>query len=516
MKQWPYPLLLFLVGVGLLLSTAFPAAPTARPPLLPQLQIHHHPISTRSHLAQRYFDQALLLAYGFNRGESFRSFQAAATLDPDCALCYWGMAYAGDRASGEDAIQTAIALSKNASEPEKAYIQALATRYKKDEPSLAYADAMRQVVQRYPNDLDAATLLAQALMDTTPWHYWQANGDPTPTGREMIAILESVLQREPDHPGALHFYIHAVEEKRPDLGATVADRLRDRSIAIGHLLHMPSHIYLRLGRYTDAIESNQRAAAVDLEYIQTDGSTSSYATAHLPHIYYFLWYTAMLSGQQTLSLHAAQQTASLVSPKQLRQPGYGLFQHYQSLTLYTQVKFQLWDDILKQAPPDADLVYPTGVWHFTRGMAMTAKGQNQQALQELEQLRTIGQNPALQGVTFWGINNTADLLQIACNVLAGEIAARQGNYIQAIQFLQTAVKQEDQLNYSEPPPWYAPVRQSLATILLDAGQLRDAEQVFQADLATYPGNVWSLAGLAQIKPPRLNKTGATATVDEPR
>jgi tetratricopeptide (TPR) repeat protein len=483
-------------------------------PLFEDLGNYSHPISTRNPQAQRYFDQGLILSYGFNHAEALRSFQQAAKLDPNCAICHWGMAYVlgpninaameeGAVPTAWESIQRAIQLSPYASAKERAYIAALATRYTAEPVAdrstlnLAYANAMRQVAQQYPDDLDAATLFAEALMDTTPWDYWQEDGTPKPEGTEIIATLEAVLDQDPYHPGALHLYIHAVEAERPELAASAADRLRDLNINTGHLIHMPGHIYIRVGRYHDAVIANQQAAAADAHYAQQHQPEGTYPVAYMPHNHHFLWYAAVMSGQRQVAIESAQQTADLVDQSLIREAGYGTLQHYAVIPLYTYVKFGLWDEILKQSAPAEDLVYPTGVWHFARGMAYQAKGQLQQASQELEALQAIAASPALEGVTIWDINTTAHLLQIGCEVLAGELAAKQGNFEMAIAHLQKGVELEDSLNYDEPAPWYSPVRQTLGKVLLQANRPTAAEQAYRADLTQYPENGWSLYGLAQ-------------------
>jgi tetratricopeptide (TPR) repeat protein len=497
-------------------STEVSAANATTPamPLFDNLGYYSLPISTSNSLAQRYFDQGMVLSFGFNHAEALRSFQQAAELDPTCAMCYWGMAYVlgpNINATMEDsaiptaweAIQQAIALSDHASEREQAYIQAIAQRYSSNPDSdratlnLAYANAMRDVVQRYPDDVNAAMLFAEALMDTTPWDYWQDNGEPKPEGVEIISTLESILERSPYHPGALHLYIHAVEAKRPELAAGAADRLRSLRLNAGHLAHMPSHIYIRIGRYQDAVVANQEAASLDAHYAQQHNPQGIYRIGYMPHNHHFLWFGALMAGQRDVAMEAARQTANLVDQSLIRQAGFGTLQHYASIPLYTQVKFGLWDDILATPAPDADLVYPTGVWHFARGMALVAKDRVQEAAQELTALQANAADPALNGVTIWDINTTAALLQIATEVLAGELAAKQGNYDQAIAHLQRGVELEDNLNYDEPSAWYAPVRHSLGAVLLQAGRSAEAEQVYRDDLAKYPENGWSLYGLAQ-------------------
>lgn len=483
-------------------------------PLFDNLGNYSHSISTRNPQAQRYFDQGLILSYGFNHAEALRSFQQAAQLDSNCAICYWGMGYvlgpninaameAGAVPTAWEAIQKAIALSPSASPKERAYIAALATRYA-PEPvedrtalNLAYANAMRQVVQQYPDDLDAATLFAEALMDTTPWDYWAEDGTPKPEGAEIIATLESVLQRNPNHPGALHLYIHAVEAERPELAAQAADRLRDLNINTGHLIHMPGHIYIRVGRYHDAVIANQQAAAADAFYAQQHNPEGTYPTVYMPHNHHFLWFAAVMSGQREVAMQAAQQTANLVDQSLIQQAGNGPLQHFTLIPLYTQVKFGQWNEILAQPAPGQDLIYPTGVWHFARGMAYTAKGQLQQADRELQALQAIATNPDLESVTVDGLNSADYLLKIAIEVLSGELAAKQGNYQEAIAHLRQGVELEDSLTYTEPASWYAPVRQTLGSVLLQANRPTEAEQVYRADLAIYPENGWSLYGLAQ-------------------
>lgn len=490
------------------------ARPDASVPLFNDLGNHTHSISTQNSQAQQYFDQGLILSYGFNHAEALRSFQQAAQLDANCAICYWGMAYvlgpninaameAGAVPTAWEAIQKAIALSPHASPKERAYIAALATRYSPEpvedrtELNLAYANAMRQVTQQYPDDLDAATLFAEALMDTTPWDYWTEDGTPKPEGAEIIATLESVLERNPNHPGALHLYIHAMEAERPELAAQAADRLRDLNINTGHLIHMPGHIYIRVGRYHDAVVANQQAAAADAHYAQQHDPEGIYPVAYMPHNHHFLWYAAVMSGQRDVALQAARDTANLVDQSLIREAGYSTLQHFTMIPLYTQVKFGMWDEILAQPAPAEDLVYPTGVWHFARGMAYTAKGQLSQASQELESLKSIATNPDLVSVTVDGLNSADHLLNIAIEVLSGELAAKQGNDEAAIVHLQKGVELEDSLNYTEPASWYAPVRQTLGSVLLQANRPVEAEQAYRADLATYLENGWSLYGLAQ-------------------
>lgn len=481
-------------------------------PLLDNLGNYHHPISTKVPLAQRYFDQGLILSYGFNLAEAERSFREAARLDPNCAMCYWGVALAlgpninttmRDDAVPQawTALQKATELSKNASKNEQAYIQALAKRYSstpvkdRSKLNLAYVNAMRDVVQRYPDDLDAATLFAQSIMDTMPWSYWNHKGEPKPGTLEMVAALESVLKRNSNHPGANHFYIHALENKQPELAIAAADRLANLVPGAGHLVHMPSHIYIQVGRYHDAVVVNQRAIATDDNYV------AHYLAQGFPRIGYdlghnrnFLWFVAMMAGESKVAIEAAHHTAKLAEPNLMRESWGGTLQQYYTFPLLAFAKFGMWDKVLAQPAPDADLLYPTGMWHYARGMAFTAKNQLEKAAQELQPLKAIATNPASGKSAIWEIN--LKILKTASEVLTGELAAKQGKHELAIAHLKTAVALNDELD-SEPPLWYSPVRQTLGAVLLEAARPVEAEQIYRDDLNKYPNNGWSLQGLAQ-------------------
>lgn len=486
----------------------------ARPPLFEKLGNYHHPISTKNSLTQRYFDQGLTLSYGFNHMAAARSFKAAAQLDPNCAMCHWGVALVlgpninapmGEDAlpEAQQALQKAKALEQSASEPERAYIQALATRYPQQAVGdrkpfdLAYANAMREIAQRYPDDLDAATLFAESLMTTTPWDYWEEDGTPKPEGKEIMAVLESVLKRNPNHPGANHLYIHAVEKERPDLGVPSADRLMKLVPNSGHLVHMASHIYIRVGRYHDAVVSNQGGIAADNLYVTQCHAQGIYPLMYMPHNHHFLWFAALMTGQSQLAIEAAQNTAK-VDPQFLRHPVLaGTVQHFHTIPMFTYARFGKWEQILAMPAPDQDLKYPTGVWHYVRGMAFLAKKQPEQAEQELQQLQALATDADLKKMKIGENNPVTSVLSIATNVLTGELASYKGNYDPAIAALKTAVKLEDDLIYTEPADWYHPVRQSLGAILLKAGRASDAEQVYRDELKIYPNNGWSLLGLTQ-------------------
>ncbi|MBW4577593.1 MAG: hypothetical protein KME08_20355 [Aphanothece sp. CMT-3BRIN-NPC111] len=499
-------------------------------PLFENLGNHQHPISTKSRLTQRYFDQGLTLTYGFNHAAAARLFKEAAKQDTNCAMCYWGLAYvlgpninapmeAEAISEAWQAVQKALELSPHASANERAYIQALAQRYTKTPVEdrkpldIAYANAMREVVERYPDDLDAATLFAEALMDTTPWDYWDNKGNLKPEGAEIMAILESVLKRNPNHVGANHYYIHAVEKVRPELGIASADRLMTLVPGSGHLVHMASHIYIRVGKYHDAVLSNQRGIAADDAYAATSHDQGIYQLGYMPHNHHFLWFAALMTGQSKVAMNAALQTAK-VDPKMMRQPdAAGSLQHYYTVPLFTYARFGQWDQILATAAPASDLKYPTGVWHYVRGLAFLDQGQLNQAAQELKQLQAIAAEPKLKEIKIWGFNATTDILNISSQVLAGELAAKQGNYDRAIAHLEKAVQLEDALVYTEPADWYHPVRQSLGAVLLQASRPAEAEKIYREDLKIYPDNGWSLYGLAESLRSQ-NKIGAAQAVQQ--
>jgi len=504
-----------------------PAGYEKTAPLFEGMGTHTHRVTTRVGLAQTYFNQGLILSYGFNHAEAARSFREAQKLDPDCAMAYWGEALVlgpNINAAMEDenvplawaALQKALERKDKASERERAYIDALAARYvpepvaDRSELDVAYANAMREVAGDYPDDLDASTLFAEALMNTTPWDYWQDNGEPKWVTEEILATLERVLAADPNHPGANHFYIHTVEAQQPERGVAAADRLGSLVPGAGHLVHMPCHIYVRVGRYAEASDANEDAIAADDSYITQCHAQGLYPLAYMPHNRHFLWFTAAMEGRSERSIEAAKHVAMHVDKELMREPGYGTLQHFYTLPLWAMARFGKWDMILATPRPKSDLKYPNGVWYFARGMAHLRKGDPGAATASLVVLDSLAADPELDTVTIWDINTTRQLLQIASHVLAGEIAATHGNYRQAIAHLNTAVDLESQLRYDEPAPWYAPVRQTLGAILLQAGRAGDAETVYRAELEMYPNNGWSLYGLAQA----LSRRGKQREADE--
>ena len=491
-------------------STALPGQIAPR---LQNLGDHQFPVTTNSARAQLFINQAMMLVYGFNHAEAARSFREAARLDPDCAMAYWGMALIlgpninmamapEAEPKAYELIQKAIALKKNATEKEQAYIDALATRYTGAENSdrntldHAYAEAIRELHKRYPHDLDAATLYAEAVMDLRPWNYWTRDKQPYPETREVLRVLEHVLKRNPNHPGAIHLYIHAVEYARPELAEAGAERLWKLAPGAGHLVHMPSHIFRRIGRYNDASKSNQDAVAADEDYITQCRAQGVYPLAYYPHNIHFLWDSATMEGRSHTAIEAARKAASKIPEGAWRDVP--LLHQFLVAPLFAYTRFGKWELILGEPQPAPDSLFWTGIWHYARGLAFTARDKLNEAKWELNRLEKIAAEKSLEGyrVTF-SRNGAMSILEIAREVLEGELAAKRGDYDKAIAQLHRAVLLEDNLIYNEPPDWHVPVRQSLGAVLLDAGRAAEAEAVYWQDLEQNRENGWSLYGLMQ-------------------
>jgi tetratricopeptide (TPR) repeat protein len=503
---------LVAAGACVLAPDGGEAPPSDAPRLLEKLGDHRHPISIRSPLGQRYFDQGLILVYGFNHEAAVRAFRAAAELDPECAMCFWGVALAlgpninapmGPEAGRQAwaAMEEARRLAPGATPREQAYIAALARRYAAEPPSsrasldLAYAQAMREVHRRFPDDLDAATLLAEALMDLYPWDYWTDEKQPREYTEEILALLESVMEREPDHPGANHYYIHATEEHFPERAVPAAERLSALGLETGHLVHMPSHIYWRVGRYDDALEINRRASAADESFFSWCRAGAFYRAAYYPHNLHFLWAAASAEGRSDIALSTARKLAAATRDQVA---SFDFLEEFLSIPTLTLLRFGRFDAVLGEPAPDEARPYLTGIWHYARGIALLRTGQLQSAEQELAATRRVAAGDAAQQLVLaGGTASAADLLAIGVAHLEGELRAAQGRDAEAIAALERAVALQDRLVYMEPPPWYFPTRQALGALLLERGRAAEAEAVYREDLAQYPGNGWSLFGLSR-------------------
>ncbi len=479
--------------------------------------------------AQRFFDQGLRLAYGFNHEAAGRAFAEAARLDPQCAMCAWGQALVlgpninlpMEADAARDATRfahRALQLAAHATPADRALIEALQHRYADPAPEdrkpldTAYAEAMAKVVARYPQDDDAATLYAEALMDLTPWAYWTAEGQQTEHTPRILGELERVLARNPAHIGAAHYYIHATEASpAPERALPQADALAALAPGSGHLVHMPAHTYIRVGRYNDATLSNFAAANADKAFLAfCRGSNGVYPLGYVPHNWHFASMTAGLTGSRTLAMRAAEQTALRADHDAMGAPPLEFMQVFVATPLLTQVRFGDWDAILARPRPPAPLPFPTALWHFSRGMALLRTGKADAAGRELEALQAIARDPALANVTFFGINSADRVLAVAEALLRGERLRTLGDRAGGLAALREAVAAEDGLNYNEPADWPLPARLYLGAALLEAGDAAGAETAYLEDLKTYPENGWSLFGLAQAQ----RKLGRAAEADD--
>ena len=493
-------------------------ATRAGAPLFDGMGSHHHPITTSDPDAQRYFDQGVVIDFAFNHAESVRSFRAAQKLDPECAMCYWGEALAlgpninvtsngkvvmsdDERTTAFAAMQKALALKDEVSEAERDYINALATRYNGD-PSTergpldaAYVNAMRELHHKYPDDDDAASLFAESMMNTMPWDYWLDPEHPKPLTEEVLAALETVLDRDPEHPLAIHLYIHAVEaSSKPERAEAPADTLRELVPGAGHLVHMPSHIYWRVGRYADASQANVLAAAVDEAYIAACNAQGFYPALYYPHNIHFLWAASSMEGRSSIAIESARKVAANVRLEMIDEfPGVEFFN---TIPLLALTQFGRWDEILEEPAPPVNLEYSTAIWHYARATAYAKQGNLDAARAEhakLKPLRDATDVTVLDSIYY----PATILLTIADELVQGEIAMAEERHEEAIAHFRVAVETQDELPYMEPPFWYYPTRHTLGKALLTAGDAAGAEAVYRADLEKYPRNGWALYGLIQ-------------------
>jgi tetratricopeptide (TPR) repeat protein len=473
----------------------------------------HHAVTTSNPEAQQFFDQGLRLIYAFNHDEAARSFQRAADLDPRMAMAYWGIAEAvgpnyNDPASEDrfkqahDAIAQAAELGSAASASEQDYIAALAKRFpadlKADKQKAAEAcrDAMRDLVKKYPDDLDAATLFAEQSMNLHPWGLWHLDGTPEAGTEEIVATLESVLKRDPNHMGAMHYYIHAVEASNtPERALAAANHLAAMAPAAGHLVHMPAHVYIRTGDFEAATRTNVDAAKADEAYIQASGVQGLYPMMYYSHNLHFIAMASSMAGRYADSKAAADKLAAHVAPAVKEVPS---LEGFMTVPIAVRVRFQQWDEILAMPAPDASMKTTTSYWHFARGMALAAKGKMADAEAEQKIVAEAERNTAPDEIFAMPVNNkTKVVLSIAENALAAKIAMARHDTNSAITMLRDAVAAQDTLKYNEPADWFYPVRESLGAALLMNGNAVEAEKVFREDLDRNPRNPRSLFGLRE-------------------
>ena len=516
---------------GLALQAPVGLAQGQAPPLYDNLGKHHYSLSIRNPQAQAYFDQGLRLYYAFNHAEAIRAFRHAASLDPTCALCAWGEALAWgpninlpmDREAGLKAwaaLQQARSRLAHASAKERDLIEALSRRYSADPPEdrsaldAAWAEALALLVSRYPDDMDIRTLHAEALMDLNPWRYWNRDGSARENTTEILRQLETVLRIAPQHPGANHFYIHAIEEVQPERAVAAAERLAGLMPGAGHIVHMPGHIYVRVGRYRDAITANEHAVHADETYIRDQRpGVGMYLVGYYPHNYDFMAFAASMIGRREQALAATEKMRTLSPEEMLRAPGMTFLQHHRTRHLQMKVRFALWESILAEPAPPSDLGHARGLWSYARGRALAAGGELEAARRQLAELRALAGDPELaaQRLEF---NTSGAVLGIAAEVLAAHIAAAAGESTSARKHFEAAVILEDAMVYGEPPEWSVPVRQEFGAALLELGEPALAERVFREDLERFPANGWSLHGLARSLRAQGRTREALATTAE--
>lgn len=481
----------------------------------------HRAVTTTSPEAQQWFDQGLVLCFGFDQEVARLSFARAAAIDPKCAMAHWGYAYAYgphinnpsmDEAASQkahDSVMRAVELADKVSPVERDLIRALSKRYVLPAPAdrreldVAYANAMREVWRAHPDDDDVGALFAESMMNLRPWDLWTPEGIPRPETPEVVSALETVLARQPDHPGATHYYIHAMEASpNPENAVPASDRLRARVPGSSHLVHMPSHIDIRVGRYAEAVSANARAVKADQVRIDRYGAGGFYAM-YRAHNYHFLMWAAMFDGQSAVAMNAARDIVKQLPDEVI----VGMPQFVEAFIgspYHVMVRFGQWEEILREPEPKADLYGTRAMWHYARALAFAAQFQVDNAVAESERLAAA--TKAVPASYMMGRNSVSAILEVAREMVAGEVAYRRGNLDVAFNHLREAVRLDDLMNYDEPWGWVQPARHALGALLLEQGLSTEAERVYRRDLERHPNNGWSLHGLAEC----LRRTGRTS------
>ncbi len=503
------PLALVVVATG----AAAAEPPPPAPPYVPfDLGTHHRSVSTSNGDAQKAFDQGLMWSFSFNHGDAERAFREAARLDDALAMAWWGIALVSgphinnptvDEAHAKvawDALAEAKKRREGASDVERALIDALVARYAWPQPAdrhpldEAYAAAMADVFKRFPQDADVAALYAEALMDVRPWNQWTREGQPQPGTLDVLQALETARALDPDHPGALHLTIHALEASpQPERAREAADRLRNLAPDAGHLVHMPAHIDVRLGRWPDAAVANEKAMAADARY-NARKLDPGFWGLYMAHNQHFLGYTAMMEGRREAALGNMRGVVTMFPPEFVKENAV-FMDAFMTAHLEALKRFGEWQAVLDRKPVVEGLPVSTAHRHMVRAIALSALGRVREAEKEAAALRTAV--AAISKDAAWGSNTAAGAMAVGVPYVEGEIAYRKGNQTAAIAKLREAVALEDGLKYDEPPAWTVPTRHSLGAVLIAARRYADAEAVYRDDLRRYPENGWSLRGLAQ-------------------
>lgn len=516
-------------AAGLLLLAGCAGRQPNEPALYPGFDSYRRPVSTSSAAAQRWFDQGIQLLYGFNHDEAIRSFRRAAQIDPNCAMAWWGVAYAhglhinnpqmGAEQSRQahEAAQTALAKTDHARPVEQALIRAVAARYEWPAPQdrrpldERYAAEMQKAYAQFPDDADVAALYAESLMNLQPWDLYTLDGQPKGRAEEIVRVLEHALKIDPQHPGANHFYIHAVEASlTPERAVPAADRLCNLVPGSGHLVHMPSHIYIRTGRYAEGLACNQRAIAADERYFARAPKPAFYRV-YFMHNIHFLAYSAMMEGRLQIALDAARRLEQQV-PEDFLREYVKIADGFMPTALHVLIRFGRWQEILNEpAPPDYRLL-SRAERHFARAVALANLGRPEQAREELRLMDQVA--AGFTDEWFMGNNKAAEIVAVSRKMAQGEIAFQEGRRAEAFALLREAVALEEALRYDEPPGWMQPVRHALGALLLADGRAAEAEQVYRADLKRHPENAWALLGLEQAL--RMQQKTAEAGQLQPR
>ena len=516
-----------ILSLVLLLAACSSTSTANRPQRYAGFEGYAREVTTSVPEAQAWFDQGIQLMYGFNHDEAIRSFQAATEVDPSCAMAWWGISYANgldinnpmiseaEAKLAYDAAQTALSLKDTASPVERALIEAVGARYEWPNPEdrvyldEAYAERMGAAFRAFPRDADVGALYAESLMNLQAWDYWTKDGSPVKRITEIVATLEHVMGLSPEHPGANHFYIHAVEaSSTPERAEASADRLRDMVPGSGHLVHMPSHIYVRIGRYADAAKVNVLAIDADKRYFAKAPAPDFYSLYYVHNIH-FLGYASMMEGRSEVAMRAARQLESEM-PASFAQNYMPMADGFLAMPFQVMVRFGQWSEILEEPQPSEERKLSRAMWSAARGLAFAALGRTEEA--RAEQLvfeRAASEVP--EGWTM-GLNPAADILAIARRMLDGEILYREGRLDEAYAALRDAVAKEDALTYDEPPGWMMPTRHALGALLMGGDRFAEAEAVYRDDLAKQPNNGWGLLGLERA----LSSLGRHAEVETVR
>lgn len=514
-------------------ASAAAARPSPTGALAPRLQnLGNHKIHwfTCKAAVRPWLNQGVNLAYGFNHAEAARAFREAARLDANCAMAYWGEALVlgpninvpmntEDEPKAAELVKKAAALKS--SPRERDYIAALARRYTgkagdRKAADSAFVAAMRELSKKYPGDLDAATMFAESIMDTIPWGYWSRDGKPNPGTEEALAALHRVIKAHPNHPGALHYWVHMWEPTdTPERAEKEADRLLPLMPGAGHMVHMPAHIFFRVGRYEDVVTSNLKAVEADEDYITQCKAQGIYPLGYYPHNIHFVWMGSTALGQSQLAIESGRKVASKIPLEVAKDPSMAFLHNFLMVPTYALVRFGKWDEILSAPKPAVESTFTVGMWHYARGLALIGTGRLDDAEKELALLMTrVKEAAAKESAASFSANTDYRILRIAPEIVAGELAAKRHDFDAAIAHLQRAVNYDDALIYAEPADWHFPARHNLGAVLLQAGRANEAEVVYWEDLRNNAENGWALFGLAQAL--RAQKNDAEAARIEQR